>query len=122
MKFTEGAFRDWGYNLSKEYYNSKDLDGGPWQIIEKDGQGAEKSHRDAAKKRHHGYFTIPKPRKAKRNHGCHNQNPRPPHNSSKIVGDKKQDKRTIFQNRTVFFLRWIRAIRGHNDAVKQPFC
>ena len=37
MKFTEGAFRDWGYNLSKEYYNSKDLDGGPWQIIEKDG-------------------------------------------------------------------------------------
>ena len=37
MKFTEGAFRDWGYNLSKEYYNSKDLDGGPWQVIEKDG-------------------------------------------------------------------------------------
>ena len=37
MKFTEGAFRDWGYNLSKKYYNSKDLDGGPWQVIEKDG-------------------------------------------------------------------------------------
>ena len=37
MKFTEGAFRDWGYNLSREYYNSKDLDGGPWQVIEKDG-------------------------------------------------------------------------------------
>ena len=37
MKYTEGAFRDWGYNLSKKYYNSKDLDGGPWQVIEKDG-------------------------------------------------------------------------------------
>jgi isocitrate dehydrogenase len=37
MKFTEGAFRDWGYNLAKTEYNSKDLDGGPWQIIEKDG-------------------------------------------------------------------------------------
>ena len=37
MKFTEGAFRDWGYNLAKINYGSKDLDGGPWQIIEKDG-------------------------------------------------------------------------------------
>ena len=37
MKFTEGAFRDWGYNLSKKHYNSKDLDGGPWQVVEKDG-------------------------------------------------------------------------------------
>jgi isocitrate dehydrogenase len=38
MKFTEGAFRDWGYNLAKSDYDSMDLDGGPWQIIEKDGQ------------------------------------------------------------------------------------
>ena len=37
MKFTEGAFRDWGYNVAKVNYNSKDLDGGPWQIIEKNG-------------------------------------------------------------------------------------
>ena len=37
MKFTEGAFRDWGYNLAKINYDSKDLDGGPWQTIEKDG-------------------------------------------------------------------------------------
>ena len=37
MKFTEGAFRDWGYNLAKTNYGSKDLDGGPWQTIEKDG-------------------------------------------------------------------------------------
>ena len=37
MKFTEGAFRDWGYNLSKSNFKSKDLDGGPWQVIEKNG-------------------------------------------------------------------------------------
>ena len=37
MKFTEGAFRDWGYEIAKKEYNSKDLDGGPWQVIKKDG-------------------------------------------------------------------------------------
>ena len=37
MKFTEGAFRDWGYNISKSKFKSKDLDGGPWQVIEKNG-------------------------------------------------------------------------------------
>ncbi|MDA9832737.1 NADP-dependent isocitrate dehydrogenase [Gammaproteobacteria bacterium] len=37
MKFTEGSFRDWGYELAKEEYGSQDLDGGPWQVIEKDG-------------------------------------------------------------------------------------
>ena len=29
MKFTEGAFRDWGYELAKKEYGSKDLDGVP---------------------------------------------------------------------------------------------
>jgi isocitrate dehydrogenase len=33
MKFTEGAFRDWGYEVAKEEYGSEDLDGGPWQVI-----------------------------------------------------------------------------------------
>ena len=37
MKFTEGAFRDWGYEIAKNEYGSQDLDGGPWQIIKKDG-------------------------------------------------------------------------------------
>ncbi|MEM6295334.1 MAG: NADP-dependent isocitrate dehydrogenase [Myxococcota bacterium] len=37
MKFTEGAFRDWGYALSKNEFGGQDLDGGPWQTIEKDG-------------------------------------------------------------------------------------
>jgi isocitrate dehydrogenase len=37
MKFTEGGFRDWGYELAKNEYGAVDLDGGPWQVIEKDG-------------------------------------------------------------------------------------
>ena len=35
MKFTSGAFRDWGYAMVKREFNSTDLDGGPWQVIEK---------------------------------------------------------------------------------------
>ena len=30
MKYTEGAFRDWGYQLAKEHYGATELDGGPW--------------------------------------------------------------------------------------------
>jgi len=30
MKFTEGGFRDWGYQLSKEEFGATELDGGPW--------------------------------------------------------------------------------------------
>ncbi|MBL9105449.1 MAG: NADP-dependent isocitrate dehydrogenase [Myxococcales bacterium] len=37
MKFTEGAFRDWGYALARSAYGATDLDGGPWQVFEKDG-------------------------------------------------------------------------------------
>ena len=38
MKYTEGAFCDWGYDVAKKYYNSADLDGGPWQTIKKNGK------------------------------------------------------------------------------------
>ena len=38
MKFTEGAFRDWGYETAKKEYGAQDLDGGPWQVIEKNGK------------------------------------------------------------------------------------
>ncbi|MEO6846787.1 MAG: NADP-dependent isocitrate dehydrogenase [Chthoniobacterales bacterium] len=38
MKFTEGGFRDWGYALAKKKYGGKEIDGGPWQVIEKDGK------------------------------------------------------------------------------------
>jgi len=37
MKFTEGAFRDWGYALAQREYGAQDFEGGPWQVIEKDG-------------------------------------------------------------------------------------
>ena len=37
MKFTEGAFKAWGYQLAKDEYGGQDYEGGPWQVIEKDG-------------------------------------------------------------------------------------
>ena len=33
MKFTEGAFRDWGYELANEGYGGELIDGGPWTSI-----------------------------------------------------------------------------------------
>ncbi len=30
MKYTEGAFRNWGYELAKEEFGATELDGGPW--------------------------------------------------------------------------------------------
>jgi len=30
MKFTEGAFRDWGYALAQKEFGAKPIDGGPW--------------------------------------------------------------------------------------------
>jgi isocitrate dehydrogenase len=33
MKFTEGAFRDWGYQLAKKEYGAREIDGGPWCIF-----------------------------------------------------------------------------------------
>ncbi len=37
MKFTEGGFRDWGYGLAKNEFGAKEIDGGPWMEINKDG-------------------------------------------------------------------------------------
>ena len=33
MKFTEGAFRDWGYELAANEYGGQEIDEGPWQEI-----------------------------------------------------------------------------------------
>jgi isocitrate dehydrogenase len=33
MKYTEGAFRDWGYQLAKAEFGATELDGGPWCSI-----------------------------------------------------------------------------------------
>ena len=30
MKFTEGGFRDWGYEIAKEEFGAEEIDGGPW--------------------------------------------------------------------------------------------
>ncbi|MDB6078109.1 MAG: NADP-dependent isocitrate dehydrogenase, partial [Akkermansiaceae bacterium] len=40
MKFTEGAFRDWGYELAKEEYGAEEVDGGPWCKIPVGKRGA----------------------------------------------------------------------------------
>jgi isocitrate dehydrogenase len=40
MKFTEGAFRDWGYKLARERYGAVEIDGGPWCKIPDGKPGA----------------------------------------------------------------------------------
>src|SRR5216117_2650988 len=40
MKFTEGAFRDWGYQVAKQFFGAVELDGGPWCRIPDGKPGA----------------------------------------------------------------------------------
>ena len=40
MKFTEGAFRDWGYETAKKYFGAVEIDGGPWCKIPEGKPGA----------------------------------------------------------------------------------
>lgn len=40
MKYTEGAFRDWGYQTAKEYFGAVEIDGGPWCKIPDGKPGA----------------------------------------------------------------------------------
>src|SRR4026207_2230900 len=40
MKFAEGAFRDWGYKVAKEYFGAVEIDGGPWCSIPEGKPGA----------------------------------------------------------------------------------
>ena len=41
MKFTEGAFRDWGYELAQQEFGGKLIDGGPWVSITNPHNGKE---------------------------------------------------------------------------------
>jgi len=41
MKFTEGAFRDWGYALAESEFGAKPLDGGPWMTFRNPKSGRE---------------------------------------------------------------------------------
>jgi isocitrate dehydrogenase len=47
MKFTEGAFRDWGYRVAKEFYGAVEIDGGPWCRIPDGKPGAGLVIKDA---------------------------------------------------------------------------
>jgi isocitrate dehydrogenase len=40
MKFSEGAFRDWGYKVAKDFYGAVEIDGGPWCRIPDGKPGA----------------------------------------------------------------------------------
>jgi len=41
MKFTEGAFRDWGYKVAKEQFGGELIDGGPWMKIKNPKTGKD---------------------------------------------------------------------------------
>jgi isocitrate dehydrogenase len=47
MKFTEGAFRDWGYEVAKKFYGAVEIDGGPWCRIPDGKPGAGLVIKDA---------------------------------------------------------------------------
>jgi len=40
MKFTEGSFRDWGFQVAKEMFGAVEIDGGPWVKIPAGKPGA----------------------------------------------------------------------------------
>ncbi len=41
MKFTEGAFKEWGYELAKEEFGAVEIDGGPWCSFKNPNTGKE---------------------------------------------------------------------------------
>ena len=41
MKFTEGAFRDWGYETARKEFGAEPLDGGPWHRMKNPKTGGE---------------------------------------------------------------------------------
>ena len=47
MKFTEGGFRDWGYQVARDFYGAVELDGGPWHVIPDGKPGAGLIIKDA---------------------------------------------------------------------------
>jgi len=47
MKFSEGAFRDFGYHVAREFFGAVPLDGGPWHVIPDGKPGAGLVIKDA---------------------------------------------------------------------------
>ncbi|WP_077999098.1 NADP-dependent isocitrate dehydrogenase [Edwardsiella tarda] len=39
MKFTEGAFKDWGYQLARDEFGGEPIDGGPWVAVKNPRNG-----------------------------------------------------------------------------------
>ena len=47
MKYTEGAFRDWGYQVARDFFGAVALEGGPWHVIPDGKPGAGLVIKDA---------------------------------------------------------------------------
>jgi isocitrate dehydrogenase len=47
MKYTEGAFRDFGYQVARDFFGAVELDGGPWHVIPDGKPGAGLIIKDA---------------------------------------------------------------------------
>jgi isocitrate dehydrogenase len=47
MKFTEGGFRDWGYELAKKEFGAQEIDGGPWMKFKNPRTGRDITVKDA---------------------------------------------------------------------------
>ncbi|MCE5985552.1 NADP-dependent isocitrate dehydrogenase [Pseudomonas sp. 5FOS] len=47
MKFTEGAFKDWGYEVARDEFGAELLDGGPWMKFKNPKSGREVIVKDA---------------------------------------------------------------------------
>ncbi len=47
MKYSEGGFRDWGYQVAAEQFGAVELDGGPWHVIPEGKPGAGLIIKDA---------------------------------------------------------------------------
>ncbi len=41
MKYTEGAFRDWGYQTARDEFKAQPLDGGPWHVLQNPKTGGQ---------------------------------------------------------------------------------
>ena len=41
MKYTEGAFRDWGYAVARDDFNAEPLNGGPWHVFKSPKTGKD---------------------------------------------------------------------------------
>jgi isocitrate dehydrogenase len=46
MKFTEGAFKEWGYELAKEEFGAVEIDGGPWCSFKNPKTGSQITVKD----------------------------------------------------------------------------